>query len=594
MKRAVLLTVSPVVAFSLAEGGLRLCGYGSPTAFLIPAKPPGQLISNSRFAWQFYSSSTALRPFLFTLASRKAPGTIRVCVLGESAAMGTPDPAFGFGRILEIAMRRNFPERRFEVINAAMRGINSHIIRLIAKECARHEVDYFVVYMGNNEVVGFHAPDPDSPRWSQSLTFIRVIRWLGSCRLGQWLDGVESRLCPSIEEDKPQDMAFFRKHRLRADDWRREAIAGNFRANLEDTCRAATSHGAKVILGTVAVNLGDCPPLGSLHRSDLTTAEQGQWERAFEVGIQREADGRFPEAIEAYESAAKIDDHFAELQFRLGRCYSRAGEAARARARYESARDWDATQFRADSAINRGIRDLAARWEGRGVVLADVERAFSESPLSDAGVPGGRLFNDHVHPTFAGAYVLARTVYERLAPILEQSLGCRARGGIPTYEDCLQTVPYTSYDDLSVASAMARLTARPPFLDQLDHAARQRAAETAIQARQEVFTTQHAETCLGTYRTVVSLEPDYWPARFNLAWLCQESQRYQEAIEHLQYLTRAFPGHPPFSVQLAAALAKSGDQRRALLELRQAVKMNPTDKTLKHALRRWSVSPGCQ
>jgi hypothetical protein len=37
---------------------------------------------------------------------------------------------------------------QFEVMNAAMRGINSHVIRVVAQECAKHEVDVFIIYMG--------------------------------------------------------------------------------------------------------------------------------------------------------------------------------------------------------------------------------------------------------------------------------------------------------------------------------------------------------------------------------------------------------------------------------------------------------------
>ena len=65
--------------------------------------------------------------------------------MGESAAAGTPDPAFGFARILEVMLRRQFPDRRIEVINAAMRGINSHIILPIARECVRLQPDLFIV-----------------------------------------------------------------------------------------------------------------------------------------------------------------------------------------------------------------------------------------------------------------------------------------------------------------------------------------------------------------------------------------------------------------------------------------------------------------
>lgn len=584
-ERAALVVLSPIVAFLLIEGCLRIVGYGYPTSFLVPAQETGKLITNEGFAWQFYSRSSPLKPFLFTLASKKPAGTIRICVLGESAAMGTPDPAFGLGRILEVTLRRNYPDQQFEVINAAMRGINSHIIRLIAREFLSKQIDYFVVYMGNNEVVGFHAPDPDSPRWTQSLTFIRAVQWLRSCRLGQGVESLKSRLVRSPDEGQPQDMAFFHRHRVPADDWRRQKVGENFAANLEDICRATTDRGAKVVLATVAVNLEDCPPLGSLHRAGLSAREQDRWDQAFHEGMKMEGQGRLQEAVAAYESAAQIDDHFAELQFHLGRCYLGSGDTAQARRHYELARDWDATQFRADARINQIIRRLAARWQGRGVMPADVEGAFADSPLSDRGLPGEQLFTDHVHPTFAGNYLLARTVYAQLVSVLEQALGRKAQGAFPTLEECAQAVPYTLYNDLNVVAAMVRLTACPPFLDQVDHLQRQQTSEARIEARLAAFKPEEAEASVRTYENVVRLEPEYWPARFNLAMLCEELRRFPEATEQLQHLARRFPAHSAFSLELAGALLKSGNRASAVVELREAVRKNPTDKALATALR---------
>jgi hypothetical protein len=84
-------------------------------------------------------------PVIFPVT--KKAGTMRIFVLGESAAAGTPDPSFGFARILEVMLRQRHPGTNFEVINAAMRGINSHIVRRIAKECLQYQPDLLLVYM---------------------------------------------------------------------------------------------------------------------------------------------------------------------------------------------------------------------------------------------------------------------------------------------------------------------------------------------------------------------------------------------------------------------------------------------------------------
>src|SRR5207344_3209805 len=86
--------------------------------------------------------------------ARKPAGVTRVFVLGESAAMGDPEPAFGPARYLEALLQLKHPGRRFEIVNVAFTAINSHVLLPLAQECARHEGDLWIVYMGNNEMVG--------------------------------------------------------------------------------------------------------------------------------------------------------------------------------------------------------------------------------------------------------------------------------------------------------------------------------------------------------------------------------------------------------------------------------------------------------
>ena len=75
--------------------------------------------------------------------SAKPAGTVRIFVLGESAAMGTPDPSFNFGRILGVMLREQYPGMQFEVVNGAMTAINSYVTREIARDCAARQPDLF-------------------------------------------------------------------------------------------------------------------------------------------------------------------------------------------------------------------------------------------------------------------------------------------------------------------------------------------------------------------------------------------------------------------------------------------------------------------
>ncbi len=149
----------PVVFFLLLEVLLSLLGAGYPTSFFVRSELPGLRTTNVHFGWH-YQQETVAEPQPCLIPVEKPKNAIRVFVLGESAAMGTPDPSFGFVRILEVMLGRLYPDRPVQVVNAAMRGINSHVIVEIAGECAGLDPDVFVVYVGNNEFNGLYGPGP--------------------------------------------------------------------------------------------------------------------------------------------------------------------------------------------------------------------------------------------------------------------------------------------------------------------------------------------------------------------------------------------------------------------------------------------------
>jgi tetratricopeptide (TPR) repeat protein len=572
-----LIIVSPAVCVMLLEFLLRLVGYGYPTSFFVPRDAGADLITNQKFAWQYAGPKSPLRPALFRLPATKDPGTLRICVLGESAAMGTPDPAFGLSRMLEAQLRRAYPSQKFEMLNAAMRGINSYAIRKIAQECASKEVDVFVVYMGNNEVVGLHCPAPDLPAWAQSLTFIRAVEWVKTTKFGQLF----SELVEGDVSREKQDMDYFRAHRFRTDDPRREKVLVNFQANLRDICDAATARGAKLLLSTVAVNLRDCPPLGSLHRADLSEAHLAEWNRAMELGIQSEGGGQWREAISRFETAAKIDDHYAELHFRMARCKEALKEPAEARRHYVLARDWDALQFRTDSSMNEIIRQEALARKDKRVVLVDVEKELSNQDAEEAGIPGRRLFYEHVHPTFEGNYLLASACFSKLAPVL--NLRAESPGVVPiaSRQDCAEFVGYTPYSDVNIFAAMVRLTAGPPFLDQLGHTTHQAEAQAQSKQRLASFNMEAALTSIAILQKAVAQDPEFWPTRYNLSLLLVELGRNGEATNQYRHLVDQFPEYSRFRLELGNVLLRMGDKPEALAELRRAQQLDPGDKELR-------------
>ena len=56
------------------------------------------------------ASSSDVRQAILGVDLEKPPGTYRIFILGESAAMGDPEPAYGAGRYLEALLRERYPK----------------------------------------------------------------------------------------------------------------------------------------------------------------------------------------------------------------------------------------------------------------------------------------------------------------------------------------------------------------------------------------------------------------------------------------------------------------------------------------------------
>jgi tetratricopeptide (TPR) repeat protein len=580
--RLALMILAPTLAVLGLETALRLAGYGYPTRFFVKMDDRQHFTTNPKFGWQFYPRETATIPHPLRLAVQKPEGAIRIFVLGESAAVGTPDPAFGFARILDVMLRQQYPARRFEVINAAMRGVNSHILLPIARDCARHQPDLFLVYMGNNEVIGLHSPEPKGVNLTSQLWLLRTIQRAKAAKVGQLLRDLPRAVGRSGgARARKQDMDYFRAHRLAQDHPRRAAVVKNFRANLEDICAIIRRSGAKGIIATVAVNLRDFPPLASLHRADLTATDQAQWDATYAQGKAAEQAGQWEQAVAHYLTAARLDDHYAELHFRLARCFLATGQPAKAREHFVAARDWDALQFRTDSQLNSVIRELAAGREQESLYLADVERAFAASPLTEHQIPGQTLFNDYVHFSFEGDYLVART----FLPVVAQALALGPPASpLPSRTECAERLAFTAWDDVNVLAAMVQFMGKPPFLDQLDHAQRQALAARLLRERQARLQPADLDRAIAVYRQAIQRDPDDWQLRYNLAGLFNDLGKPAAAVGELEVVVRLLPHLQPMRLAFGNALLQAGRLDDAVAQFEEAVRLAPDHAPAREAL----------
>jgi tetratricopeptide (TPR) repeat protein len=576
--RLALVVLSPLLFFGLLEAGLRVGGYGYPTGFFLGPDASGNYTTNNRFGWRFFPRSMARDPQPCVLAAKPA-GAIRIFVLGSSAAMGTPDPALSFGRILEVLLREQYPGVKFEVVNAAMTAINSHVAREIARDCAGREPDLFVLYMGNNEVVGPYGPGTVFQRWSPSLPMIRANLWIKSTRTGQLLGAVAVALHRNpAPSGSWRGMEMFLNNPVPADDPRLISVYASFRQNLTDICALARRAHAGVILSTVAVNLRDCPPFASRHQSDLTPANLAKWESIYQAGAALEVSNRWPEALEQYEAVAKLDDRFAELQFHIGLCLLQAGRRAEAQDRFELARDLDSLRFRADSRINASIREVAREQETGGVHFVDAARALTESAPDPNGASGGDIFYEHVHLTFNGNYLLARAVLDQIGETLPKLAALHKPGPIPSRLRCAELLALTPWDEAKRDAEMLNLTSKAPFTHQFNHSFRQAAARQRLDALRRLAATPEAmRAAWNTYEAALAQAPDDCQLHHRFGLLALQSGRPDVAVKHLRIAVEKLPLESLMHCNLGKALVAQGRVEEAIVHYQKAVDIKPDD-----------------
>ena len=486
------------IVLLLTEAALRLAGYGYPTAFFLPDEVQDRpvFVNNPRYAWRFFPPALARESWPFAVPVQKAPGACRIFVFGESAAMGDPDPRFGLPRMIEALLSQRFPEREFEVVNAAFAAINSHVFLPIAREAARHQGDLWILYPGNNEVAGPFGPATVFGSQSPPLPVIRANLALKTTRFGQWLDSLLTHVgSQASAPDKWLGMEMLLGNELRSSDPRLEGVYAGYRKNLDDLVRAGRRAGVPILLCTMATNLRDAAPFASLHRAGQSEADRAEWDLAYQAGVARQDRGDFVGALVAFEQALRLDDEHADLQFRMAESLHALDRAQPAAEHYRQARDTDALRFRADTRLNQVVHDVARAAADPYPRLFDAEAFLAQH--SPNRLPGAEFFLDHVHLTPSGNYLLARGIADQVVDLLSleppreiasspsaeatlpaRSKGSAASGDWASEAECRRWLGLTDRNLYSLYGRVLSRMQAPPFTQQLTQPAQvQRLAE---------------------------------------------------------------------------------------------------------------------
>ena len=556
------------------EGGLRLAGVGhSPHFFRSVTLPTGEKIwrENRWCTAPYFSEALVRRPQAVRLPAKKAPGTYRIFVLGSSAAMGDPEASFSLARMLEALLRAAYPQQRFEVVNAAITAINSNLVRGIAEDCAQLEPDLFIVYEGNNEVIGPFGPAGVFAPFLKTETGVHTAVWLKGTRTAQLLGSLRPGASAPAEWG---GMGMFLKQEIAKDDPRLEAVRANFRANLLAIAAAGRSAGASTLACTVLTNQRDFAPFLSQHRPGLTAAQLADWQVQSDLAAKLQLAGDLAGAETAYRAAYDIDDRYAESVFRFGRYALQVGRDTDARELLQRALDLDPLRFRTDSRLNQTVRDLTST---KVPQLEVVDLATTLAARSAHGIVGDELLYEHVHLTFRGTYEAACELFPWVVADLAKRGLIRTSAGIPfSLDEARVRLGYNTYEQTMIALELLQRFRKPPFIGQLDHAIRLRTWEHRIEQGQQLLARPDATPTLKEIaQKAVTLAPDDWILARNTGAMLVSRQSPADALPLLERAARWIDDDADTLVALGLAHRALGHADKAAASFARARKLEP-------------------
>ncbi len=561
-----------VLVFALLLGalelGLHVFGYGHSTRFHRTERSADGttwIRENRWVAAPFFAPEIIRRPQQFRLPAQKAPRTYRVFVLGGSAAMGDPEASFSVARALDVLLRNAHPEINFEIVNAGITAINSTVVRGIAADCAELEPDLFVVYVGNNEVVGPFGPGTVLTPFLASPGAVRIAVALKRTRTGQLLTALGRNT--RGETTRTSDwggMGMFLQHGIAEADPRLATTRALFRENLAAIAASGHSAGATVLLCTVPANLRDFAPFLSLHRPDLSAADLARWQELFTKGAAAAEARDLYTALPLLEEAARLDERHAETRYLLGFVQMETGAIAPGRESLQRALDLDALRFRADSHLNTIIRSFAESAPA-GLHVVDLASEIAKGFPGD--LPGDESLYEHVHLNIRGTYRAARELCAPIEADLRRRGLVAASAPEPNWaslQDLRDQLAYTLYEQAMIVREMSARFSRAPFTDQrgnasrLDHYRTMENTVSLLLPRPEV-----PADLARAYDTALAARPDDWILRRNAGMALVALGQPERGAPLLEQTLALIPDELDALFALARAYQALGDTARA-------------------------------
>ncbi|WP_212768248.1 hypothetical protein [Larkinella sp. C7] len=373
-----LAVLLPVLLLGLAEGFLRLFGYGQDyRLFVEDPQHNGFLIMNQHASERYFTETANATVGNFEpFRQRKADGTFRIFILGESTTIGYPYFHNGsFHRWLHYRLMHTFPNRNFEIINLSLTAVNSYTVFGFSKQLIDYEPDAVLIYTGHNEYYGAMGVGSTSSLGDHPA-LVRLVLKLREFRLMQLLN----RILGGIRKTVSGENVDLRENLMKRMAANQQIPYGSeayhqgieqFKANLNGLCQLFSAHHIPVLISNLVSNEKDLKPFISAPGNTAQSAQE-----------------QFKQAQQAYAK----------------------GDFKAAKHRFVQAKELDLLRFRGPQAINQVIQELTAQYPN--VTEVDTRAVFER--YSPNGILGHETLLEHVHPNLYGYALLSDAFYEAL------------------------------------------------------------------------------------------------------------------------------------------------------------------------------------
>lgn len=460
----IFITVAlPFLFLAAVELVLRLFGWGGYPAWIREA---GKLPSGATLCMV---EPAAAKPYFFANPTRpgyaeqtnfllpKPADTLRIFLVGESAAKGYPQPRnLAMSSFLQAMLSDAWPGKNIEVINLGTTAVASFPLVYQVRDALRFSPDLFIFYTGNNEFFGAYGTASINAAGSLPPWALRAMRAARGLALVQVLD---SWLYRGADENQSLMEEMIGQTVIAADSPLREAAARNLAANLGTMLDEVKAAGVASMVCTTASNESGLAPLGEDDTTGLDETQQRELRRLLGEAADAAGTDDFPRAVNLLRQAVQLAPRHARARFLLGQVLARADQPELARTAFLEARDFDTMPWRPISRTEQAIRNTALV---KGAVLCDMAEIFRQE--SPDGATGWDLLDDHVHLTLSGQALAARAMIGAMVNLSGPlQLGPDELALVQDDESYAETLGTNCYDDYRVNHTL-RVLFGVPFM----------------------------------------------------------------------------------------------------------------------------------